>query len=391
MKRRDWLAALSLLSTRRRLDLRSPSFRAFVAAALQQQELLQAPYIHLTIHRLGVIGYSPALWQLTQHLQPLLQQQQLSSKQLAVCAWGLAKNGVTQPPVWELIALRDAKITKVFSVPLHKRPSNSSSSSRHRAYLPFRETVPLDCLPLLLPILKPAQVYSQGDTQAAGHAPATAETMPSAPPPEAAAPPPTAAATDAAPVPEAGVVGHTPAPSLGPTGEESPSVSAAVPAAAAAVAAAAKDGLRSSALLHSACTDVLLEVLCEETRLLRLDHTTNTSMVAALAEALADMQLVDPRLVYQLVLFSQQRGAAQFQGEQLLKVLEAFEGCQIADSKAWAKLVHRAQDVAADLDLKGLKRLRQLARRSGHSNARIEGVVDHFEALKEDVQRCGPL
>ena len=51
MKRRDWLAALSLLSTRRRLDLRSPLFRAFAAAALQQQELLQAPHIHLTIHR----------------------------------------------------------------------------------------------------------------------------------------------------------------------------------------------------------------------------------------------------------------------------------------------------------------------------------------------------
>lgn len=50
------------------------------------------------------------------------------------------------------------------------------------------------------------------------------------------------------------------------------------------------------------------------------------------------LQLVDPRLVYQLVLFAHQRGAAQFQGEQLLKVLEAFEGCQIADSKAWARL-----------------------------------------------------
>lgn len=49
-------------------------------------------------------------------------------------------------------------------------------------------------------------------------------------------------------------------------------------------------------------------------------------------------QLVDPRVVYQLVLFAQQRGAAQFQGEQLLKVLDAFEDCQIADSKAWARL-----------------------------------------------------
>lgn len=49
-------------------------------------------------------------------------------------------------------------------------------------------------------------------------------------------------------------------------------------------------------------------------------------------------QLVDPRVVYQLVLFAHQRGAAQFQGEQLLKFLEAFEGCQITDSKAWARL-----------------------------------------------------
>ncbi|CDJ50379.1 hypothetical protein, conserved [Eimeria brunetti] len=595
MKRRDWLAALSLLSTRRRIDFRSPSFRAFVAAALQQQELLQAPYIHLTIHRLGVIGYSPALWQLTLHLQPLLQQRQLSCKQLAVCAWGLAKNGVTHPPVWDLIgaealrmarelrltdlsmvlwafarvervkpaeilglkeevlsrleafvrqmltaavapyrgaaaaaaaapaaapaasalpqptpsledahqdltttmhaeeepselvpsaaaaaaaaaadvvtshdvcmlmrsfadltpgdpsviirllytllltcrvpasvqaaaipaaaaaaapglataaaegedgehrqigaaialggpapltaqgltavwtALKDTKITKVFTVPLHKRPSGgSSSSSRHRAYLPFRETVPLECLPLLLPILKPAQVYSQGTPQAAGPAAAPAT-------PQEAAAPQRAAAADAPLAARGGVAEHAAAAALGSTGEESSSVT--VPSAAAAVAAAAKEGLRSNALLHSACTDVLLEVLCEETRLLRLDHTTNTSMVAALAEALADMQLVDPRLVYQLVLFAHQRGAAQFQGEQLLKVLEAFEDCQIADSKAWARLAHRAQDVAGDLDLKGLKKLRQLARRSGHSNARLEGVVDHFEALKEDVQR----
>lgn len=53
--------------------------------------------------------------------------------------------------------------------------------------------------------------------------------------------------------------------------------------------------------------------------------------------------------------------------------------------------VHRVQDVAADLDLKGLQKLRQLARRSGHSNERLEGVMDHFEVLKEDIRRSGPL
>lgn len=56
-------------------------------------------------------------------------------------------------------------------------------------------------------------------------------------------------------------------------------------------------GLLSNALLHRACCDVLLELLCEETRLLRLDHTTNTSMVASLAAALADMQVGKSLLV----------------------------------------------------------------------------------------------
>lgn len=50
------------------------------------------------------------------------------------------------------------------------------------------------------------------------------------------------------------------------------------------------------------------------------------------------VQLVDPRVVYQLVHFAQRRGAKQFQGEQLLKVLEAFEDCRITDAKAWTQL-----------------------------------------------------
>ncbi|KAL8438996.1 hypothetical protein Efla_002405 [Eimeria flavescens] len=618
MTRRDWLAALSLLSTRRRLDLRSPAFRAFVAAALQQQQLMRAPYIHLTIHRFAVLAYGPALWQLAMQLLPLLQQQQLSSKQLAVCAWGLAKGGVTHPPLWDLIggealrlkeslsvsdlsmilwafarlecgkpaelvslkevvlqrldrfvqqtlhlhaaaaaaaaggnsaaaaaaaqdllqpaeppsgardlsanpaataaatppsaaaasaaaaaaaagraadevsacppappaaagaaaacmvsphdlcmllrsfatltprdtpfiirllyalllacrvqppataaakdmhseaepwglaggglgpltaqgltavwtALKDANITEVFALPQHKRPvsssSNSSSStSRHKAYLPFRESVPVECLPLLLPILKPSLARATGlsiPAAAAGAAPAAAAAAAAAPANFVGEAAESAAATVAAAASAASAARSA-------TGAASAAEAAAAPAAAAPAAAAAAAagritggvGLRSPALLHSACCSILLEVLCEETRQLRLDHTTNTNMAALLAAALADMQLVDPRVIYQLVLFSLRKGAAQFQGEQLLKVLSAFEACGIVDAKAWDRLAHRAQDVAADLDLKGLHRIRRLLRKSGHSNARVEGVLDHFEALKEDINRCGPL
>ena len=176
--------------------------------------------------------------------------------------------------VWT--ALKDAEISKVFSVPQHKRPL-SNSSSRHRAYLPFRETVPLECLPLLLPILKPTHVYTQGEAAGSAATPVA---------PETAATPHAAAPTDAS-VSERGYF----SPDTLAAAATAAAARERVTAADAAAADAAAVGLRSSALLHSACCEVLLEVLCEETRLLRLDHTTNTSMIAALASALADMQV----------------------------------------------------------------------------------------------------
>lgn len=190
----------------------------------------------------------------------------------------LLSQGLTA--VWT--ALKDTKIVQVFSVPRHKRPSSGSSSPRHHAYLPFRETVPLECLPLLLPILKPSKVYSHAApvvteaVTAGGTAAATTQTADVGGAPGAA-------------VEEAEQHAVAAAPSPLPT--EVNACSTPLPDAAAAVAATADMGLRNSALLHNACTDVLLEVLCEETRHLRLDHTTNTSMVAALAMALADMQV----------------------------------------------------------------------------------------------------
>ncbi|OEH75282.1 hypothetical protein cyc_01948 [Cyclospora cayetanensis] len=414
MTRRDWLAALSMLSTRRRLDLRSTSFKAFVAAALQQEELLKPRHVHLTIHReewnyppsrvgphwcvgmealrlascLTLSDLSMIIWafarvermkpaEIVKLKEEVLNRLDAFVKQALFAAYALpnaratpGQHGSEPTPtpggltaVWT--ALKDAEVAKVFSLPQHKRPLSSSSGSRHLAYLPFRDIIPLECLPLLLAILKPAQSYLR-DASTGTDASVTLE-------PTAQTPHTVKEETEFSKLEEASAL---------------PPETLRMAAAAVASGAA---GLKSNALLRGACCDVLLEVLCEETRLLRLDHTTNTSMVAALAAALADMQLVDPRVVYQLVLFAQQRGAAQFQGDQLLTVLQAFEKCQIADSKAWAKLAHRAQDIAADLNLKGLRRLRKLTWRAGHSNARLEGVFDHFEALKEDIEKCGPI
>lgn len=49
-------------------------------------------------------------------------------------------------------------------------------------------------------------------------------------------------------------------------------------------------------------------------------------------------QFVDPRLVYQLIHFTQKRGGEQLQPEQVLTLAKVFCALNIFDEKAWKKL-----------------------------------------------------
>ncbi|EPR63564.1 hypothetical protein TGGT1_246050 [Toxoplasma gondii GT1] len=135
----------------------------------------------------------------------------------------------------------------------------------------------------------------------------------------------------------------------------------------------------------------LLDRLCEETRLLRLDHTVNTNMIAKIAEAMMKQKFVDPRLIYQLLHFVHKRGGEQLQPEQVLTLAKAFTALNIGDAKAWKKLAHRAQATAIDLSAREVEELQKLFRRAGCGNQRVEGYLGHFLFLKDDVERHGPL
>ncbi|PHJ23751.1 hypothetical protein CSUI_002398 [Cystoisospora suis] len=135
----------------------------------------------------------------------------------------------------------------------------------------------------------------------------------------------------------------------------------------------------------------MLERLCEETRLLRLDHTINTNMVTKLAEAMLKLNFVDPRVVYQLIHFTQKRGGEQLQPEQVLTLAKVFYALKIFDEKAWKKLAHRAQATAVDLSAKEVRELLFYFRKAGVSNQRVEGCLDHFVHLKEDIDKYGPI
>ncbi|CBZ55881.1 conserved hypothetical protein [Neospora caninum Liverpool] len=135
----------------------------------------------------------------------------------------------------------------------------------------------------------------------------------------------------------------------------------------------------------------LLDRLCEETRLLRLDHTVNTNMIAKIAEAMMKQKFVDPRLIYQLIHFVHKRGGEQLQPEQVLTLAKAFTALEITDEKAWKKLAHRAQATAIELSAQEVQDLQRLFRRAGCGNQRVEGYLSHFLFLKDDVERHGPL
>ncbi|PFH38328.1 hypothetical protein BESB_006690 [Besnoitia besnoiti] len=541
MTRRDYLAALTLLTTRKRLDRRSELFLRLVDRIIHHPSLILPPFIHLLLHRFAVLGHAPALWRLAATLPPLLPQMQPA--QVAVSAWSLATCFVIEEAVWseigrltlihlealsftdvamlawaaaridrrkpqEILALKSralaileaqaaggatsSSLTSPASLPppassapgvLAKPPSrhsvpppNAAAAPPHDLCMLFRAMatlMPRD-LPFLLRLLY-AIVASACGGSLPTPLPLTAVAPPSSSEPlrldsEDALPPgPQPGAENdkleqqamlessggaATPrqfslnaqaltavwtaIADINLLDHFPlspqeplrslrsAPNAlafslnagSPSSQiaASPAASVVAPAAPAPsvpTAAAFADGLvpsferlfgepftrgdswkrTNSRLGWRAAVGVrwMLDRLCEETRLLRLDHTVNTNMIAKLAEAMMRQKFVDARIIYQLLHFTHKRGGEQLQPEQVLSLAKAFTALNITDEKAWRKLAHRAQATAIDLTAKQVQELQHYFRRAGCANQRVEGYLSHFLFLKDDVERHGPL
>mmetsp|Transcript_22466 Transcript_22466/g.41830 ORF Transcript_22466/g.41830 Transcript_22466/m.41830 type:complete len:169 (-) Transcript_22466:42-548(-) len=133
----------------------------------------------------------------------------------------------------------------------------------------------------------------------------------------------------------------------------------------------------------------ILNVLCEESRFLRLDHTFNQDMAAEIARSLMRLGVDDPRPTYQIVDYVVRKGLS-LRADSLLVFVEFFTACNVTHEKAWKRLGVRSQQRAVDLTLEDMERLVNAFRRSGRGNQRIYGMMQLFTKLREDQAKYGP-
>ena len=134
--------------------------------------------------------------------------------------------------------------------------------------------------------------------------------------------------------------------------------------------------------------DGMLEVLCEESRRLRLDHTFNQDMAAELAKALLVLDVDDARPVYQVADYVARRGLS-LRADTLLVLAEFFAARRVTHDLAWKRLGVRAQQRGVDLRLHDIDRLVAAFRRAGRGNQRIYGMLSLFLRLREDQAKYG--
>lgn len=113
-KTRDWLAALTLITSRqKRLNASSYAFARF--NELIRQRGVTPDNLPLILHRYAVLRYSPFGWAVLPRVKASILQ--LSEKELSVMSWSLGRLLIYDDRVWELIAVRTMMLYDPASTP----------------------------------------------------------------------------------------------------------------------------------------------------------------------------------------------------------------------------------------------------------------------------------
>lgn len=346
--KRDWLASLTLLTMRKRFATSHPLFQRYSQRLLRDPSIFE-DNIHLLLHRYSVLGYAPGVWSLLPLFAARLPL--LSPKQLALSAWALSRVLVNDGETWQGIG--DA----------------------------FRRQV-ADCsLPDLAML---AWAFSNIDRVA---------------PPEVVALKRAVreklmgAATD-------DVSSHDLCMLFKAIARLTPQdmrflewlLLIMLEGMANKTLSFAAQGLTTIwstlAALRWDLNGDNLEVLCEESRCLRLDHTFNQDMAAEIARALLRLGVDDARPAYQVVEYVARKGLS-LRADTLLTLVEFFAARSVMHERAWKRLGVRSQQRAVDLSLPEIERLVAAFRRAGKGNQRIDGMMQLFARLREDQARYG--
>ncbi|CAE7736435.1 unnamed protein product [Symbiodinium sp. CCMP2592] len=346
--KRDWLASLTLLTVRKRFSTSLPQFQEYSQLLVSKADVHFQDSVHLLLHRYGVLGYAPAVWRLL----PLMVARipLMTPKQLALCAWGLGRTLVHDDQAWTSLgaALR-ARAQDFLLADLamyawglaavdRVSPSEVVVLKQSVRNLLFGQSLPESSHNLCI-LLKALGKLTPDDRRFLEWLLLLMlEAM------------------------------------------EMRSISFAAQGLTSIWAALG--------MLKWRPEERMLEVLCEESRRLRLDHTFNQDMAAELAKALLILDVDDARPVYQVADYVARRGLS-LRADTLLVLAEFFAARGVNHDLAWKRLGVRAQQRGVDLRLHDIDRLVAAFRRAGRGNQRIYGMLSLFLRLREDQAKYG--
>jgi len=347
--RRDWLASLTLLTMRRRFSTSHPLFQRYSQRVLREAEGKFEESVHLLLHRYGVLGYAPAVW----HLLPTLSARVplMTPKQLSLSAWALGRTLVNDEEAWaslgeafrtraEEFALPDLAMATwaLSAVDRVSPPEVVALKQAVRKKLLGQAIDGLSSHDLCMLFKAVARLTPQDRRFLEWLLLLMLEGM----------------ATKQIPF--------------------------------------AAQGLASIwgtlASLRWRPDEEAVAALCEESRLLRLDHTFNQDMASELARALLQLGVEDPRPTYQVVDFVARKGLS-LRADALLTLAEFFAARDVTHDLAWKRLGVRAQQRGVDLRLPEIDRLIAAFRKAGKGNQRIYGMLALFLRIREDQARYG--
>lgn len=347
--KRDWLASLSLLTLRKRFHTSLPQFQIYSQRLLQAAESNFPDSIHLLLHRYGVISYAPAVWRLL----PIMTARVpcMTPKQIALCAWGLGRTLVHEEQAWNALGGAVCSHAKEFSL--------SDIAMFSWGLAAVDRVAPAEILALKQVVRQ--KLMGRGLE---------------------------------------GESSHDLCMLLKAMSKLTPADSRFLQwllllifeAMEAKTMPFAAQGITSIwtalAMLKWRLDEQQLEVLCEESRQLRLDHTFNQDMAAEIARSLLVLDVKDPRPEYQVADYVARKGLS-LRADTLLIVAEFFAARQVSHDFAWKRLGVRVQQRGIDLSMRDIERLVSAFRRAGRGNQRIHGMLTLFLRLREDQAKYG--
>lgn len=133
-----------------------------------------------------------------------------------------------------------------------------------------------------------------------------------------------------------------------------------------------------------------VEALCEATRGLRSCSDFNQNKVAQICDSIAALNVSDPRVVYQVILFLDTNREVGMNGKNILRVIRGMGQLGVDNPVLWRRLGNRLeQALGLDYSFRELEEIKRVFTKLNPRNQRVQGILDLYLRTKQEVIQYG--